>query len=175
MTGSVRRIVLVGLPGSGKSTVGPSLAHRLGWVFLDFDDEIARRSGRSIARVFQEQGETAFRAMEAELTAELSSRTNIVLAPGGGWAAQPGLLEGLPAGSAVIWLRVDPAEAIRRLRGSPVDRPLLAGDDPLGVLRALHEQRQHRYARADLTVDVDDRDAAEIVDRISAWLKRSTS
>lgn len=175
MTVSVRRIVLVGLPGSGKSTVGPLLATRLGWVFLDFDDEVVRRSGRTVARLFQEEGEAAFRAMEAELTAELSSRTNVVLAPGGGWAAQPGLLESLPEDTAVIWLRVTPGEAIRRLRGSRVERPLLAGADPLGALRALQEQRQHRYARADLTLDVDDRDAAKIVDSISAWLGRSTS
>ena len=167
--------MLVGLPGSGKSTVGALLASRLGWIFLDFDEEIVRRAGRSVARVFQEEGETAFRAMEAELTAELSSRTKIVLAPGGGWAEQPGLLEQLAEGSAVIWLRVDPAEAIRRLRGSPVERPLLEGSDPLGALRALNQQRWHRYARADLTLDVDDRAAAEIVDSISAWLERSIS
>jgi shikimate kinase len=175
MTSPVRRIVLIGLPGSGKSTVGPLLAHRLGWAFLDFDDEIVRRCGRSVARLFQQEGESAFRAMEAELTAELSCRTDVVLAPGGGWAVQPGLRESLPQDSAVIWLRVTPAEAIRRLRGSPVERPLLVGTDPLGAMRALHEERQHRYARADLTLDVDDRDAAEIVDSIVEWLKRSTS
>jgi shikimate kinase len=175
MTASVRRIVLVGLPGSGKSTIGPLLAARLGWVFLDFDEEIVRRSGLSVARLFQEKGETAFRAMEAELTAELSSRTNVVLAPGGGWVAQPGLLESLSQDSAVVWLRVTPAEAIRRLGGSPVERPLLTGADPLGAIEALQQQRQHRYARADLTLDVDDRDAAEIVDSISAWLRRSIS
>jgi shikimate kinase len=167
--------VLVGLPGSGKSTVGALLASRIGWRFHDFDDEIVRRSGRTIAELFQQEGEAAFRAMEAELTAELSSRSNVVLAPGGGWAEQPGLLESLGPDAAIIWLRVDPAEAIRRLRGSPVERPLLAGGDALGTMRALHDKRQHRYARAALIVDVDGRDAAEIVDSISAWLKRSTS
>lgn len=169
------RCVLVGLPGSGKSTVGPILARSLGWDYYDFDEEIVRRAGCSVASLFQERGEMAFRAMEAELTAELSSLPRAVLAPGGGWAAQPGLLESLPRGAAVIWLRVSPEEAIRRLRGSPVERPLLTGPDALGVVRWLARERNDRYARADLVVDVDEIGPDEIATTISEWLRPDTS
>jgi shikimate kinase len=113
--------------------------------------------------------------MEARLTAELSSLTRTVLATGGGWAAQPGLMEALPPGSAVVWLRVSPGQALRRLRDSPGQRPLLAGPDPLGALLALAEQRTHRYALADCTIDVDARPAAAVAEEISEWLERSTS
>jgi shikimate kinase len=171
----IERIVLIGLPGSGKSTVGAELAKKLHWQFIDFDDEIVARCGKSVARVFREDGESAFRAMELRLTVELSSRSHVVLAPGGGWAAQPGLLENLPHDSRTVWLRVAAAEAMRRLRGSPLERPLLMGEDPLAKLESLAQQREERYARADLTLDVDGRDVAEIVDDICTWLKRSIS
>jgi shikimate kinase len=167
--------VLVGLPGAGKSATGPLVAARLGWRCVDVDREIARRTGRSIAELFQTEGESAFRAMEARLTVELSSLSELVLVPGGGGAAQPGLLESLPAGSALVWLRVSPEEAVRRLRGSPERRPLLAGPDPLAAMRALARQRTERYAHADLAVDVDGRSAAEIAETITEWLERSTS
>lgn len=139
------------------------------------DEQIVRETGLTVAQLFEQQGESAFRQLEARLTARLSSQANLVLAPGGGWAAQPGSLEGLPPGSAVVWLRVSPEEAIRRLGGSPVQRPLLAGPDPLGALRDLAAHRAERYALADLTVDVDGRSAAATVDIILEWLERSTS
>jgi shikimate kinase len=133
------------------------------------------RTGESVAELFRSRGEAAFRALEARLTAELSSLTHLVLAPGGGWAAQPGALEDIPPGTAVVWLRVTAAEALRRLRGTPVMRPLLAGPDPLGALDALAEQRTQWYERADLTIDVAGRSAAQIAEELSEWLKRSTS
>jgi shikimate kinase len=125
--------------------------------------------------VFQQDGESAFRAMEARLTAGLSSHTQTVLSTGGGWAAQPGLIEALPPGTALVWLRIQPEEALQRLRGSPDQRPLLAGPDPLGAMLALAEQRTHRYALADCTIDVDARAADAVAQEISEWLERSTS
>jgi shikimate kinase len=168
-------MVLIGLPGAGKSTVAPILADLLGWRAVDLDDEIVRATGLTVAELFQRDGESAFRAMEARLTVELSSRAYLVVAPGGGWAAQPGSLEMLPAGTASVWLRVTPEEAIRRLRGSPVRRPLLAGPDPLAALSELAAQRNERYALADFTVDVDGLSAAETARIISEWQRRSTS
>jgi shikimate kinase len=174
MVNDITRIVLVGLPGAGKSSVGRIVAAALGWRFIDLDAEIVRRTGRSIAELFRSDGEAAFRALERDLTVELCSGSRLVLAPGGGWAAQPGLLEQLPERSAVVWLQVSPAEAIRRLRGSPQDRPLLAGPDPLAALDALAQHRTESYARADLTVTVDGRSAADVAETITEWLRRST-
>lgn len=175
MMASITRCVLVGLPGAGKSTVGSDLAGRLGWRFVDVDSEIVRASGRSIAEMFQSDGEPAFRAMESRLTTELCSTTEIVIAPGGGWAAQPGALETLPPGTATVWLRISAEEAIRRLGGSPQDRPLLAGADPLAAVRRLGRERNEYYSRADLVVDVDGRAATDISRTIFEWLKRSIS
>jgi shikimate kinase len=155
--------------------VAPHIAALLGWTVADIDGEIVARAGVSVAELFRTRGESAFRELEARLTAELSSLSGVVLAPGGGWAAQPGSLEGLPEGTCVVWLRVSPEEALKRLHDSPQARPLLAGPDPLTRLRELERQRTQRYARADLVVDVDDRPPAEIAEEISEWLRRNTS
>jgi shikimate kinase len=170
-----RSVVLVGLPGSGKSATGALLADRLGWAFADIDALIVAQTGRSVADLFRTDGESAFRAMEARLTAALSSQPATVLAPGGGWAAQAGTLEALPGHAAVVWLRVSPDEAIRRLRGSPEERPLLAVPDPVSALHALAVTREERYALADLVVDVDGRGVEDVVEIIIEWLRRSTS
>ena len=171
----ITRCVLIGLPGAGKTTVGARLANAMGWSFVDVDEEIVRHSGQSVADFFAHEGAATFRALEARLTAELCSRASIVVAPGGGWAVQPGALENLPRGTATVWLRVSEEEAIRRLRGSPHVRPLLAVADPLGALRALSRDRNGAYSRADLVVDVDGRTEDDISRTISAWLRRNIS
>lgn len=169
------RIVLVGLPGSGKSTVGPVLARLLDWSFVDVDGVVVERTGSPIPDLFRDLGEAGFRELESRLTVELSSRSRCVLAPGGGWAAQPGSLESLPAGTLVVWLRVTPDEALRRLGGTPASRPLLAGADPLAAIRELDRLRTGRYAHADLIVDVDNRTSDAIATEICEWLESSTS
>lgn len=170
----ISRCVLIGLPASGKTTVGADLAHRLGWRFVDIDAEIVRETGRSVPDIFRTDGEPAFREMERRLTAELCSGSRLVLAPGGGWAAQPGTLESLPVGTATVWLRISPEEAIRRLGGNPDDRPLLAGADPLAAVRQLAHERNEFYGRANLVIDVDGCAAPDISRTIVEWLKRST-
>jgi shikimate kinase len=155
--------------------VGAALAHRLGWDFVDVDDAIVQQAGASVAELFRTHGEAAFREMEARLTAGLSSRDRVVLSPGGGWAARPGALEALPEGTAVVWLDVSPAEALRRLQGTAVERPLLAGPDPVAALTQLAEQRSERYGLAQLVLHVDGRSTPEIAQDIQEWLERSTS
>jgi len=160
---------------SGKSTVGRLLADRLGWAFVDFDDVIAEREGRSPGRLIREEGEPAFRALEAEVTAEQAGRDAVVLAPGGGWAAQPALAASLGPGTVRVWLRVSPEEAVRRAESDGTDRPLLG--DPEGRverMRRLLDRRLDQYAAAELSLDVDDLGPGAVVDTIVRRLGLAT-
>ncbi|NJD11720.1 MAG: shikimate kinase [Gemmatimonadetes bacterium] len=169
------RVVLLGFMAAGKSTLGPLLAHALGWTFLDGDAELARRSGVSVPEWFRRFGEGAFRQEEARLTAELCRRDELVLAPGGGWAVGPGVLESLPHGTALVWLRVSLEEAVRRATAEGTPRPLLAGPDPVLAARRLLAAREPYYARADFVIDVDGRTPVDLTMAILAWLKTSSS
>jgi len=160
--------------GAGKSTIGPLLARSLGWRFLDGDAELVSRSGVSVADWFRLRGEADFRLAEAALTTELCAQDRLVLAPGGGWAVQAGALGSVPAGTALVWLRVSADEAVRRVSDQPDVRPLLAGDDPVTTARRLLEEREPYYAGADFIIDVDGRSPAELTTEILEWLKTSS-
>lgn len=140
---------------SGKTTVGRELAHLLGWEFVDFDAEVEHRSGTTVPRLFAEQGEAAFRRWEHEVGRDLLERRSIVLASGGGWAAAPGRMDEVPAGTLVVWLKVDPATAVARAGADGVTRPLLDGPDAVASALALSTERQSAYARARLHLDTD--------------------
>ena len=150
-----RHIVLVGLPGAGKTTVGRAVADLLGRPFIDFDAEIVRREGRSVAAIFAEEGEQYFRAREAELTREASARRGWVIAPGGGWLLQSELVELMRPASVTVHLHVTPETAMLRLGAAVLDRPLLATDDPLSRLHRLWAERKERYRAADVEVDTE--------------------
>lgn len=154
-----RHVILVGLPGAGKTTVGKRLARRLGWPFLDLDAELVRRDGRPIARQFAEDGEPAFRAREAALSAEIAERTPdagaMVISPGGGWLENAAASAPLRRVGVLVYLRVPPAVALARIGPEGrARRPLLAGDDPLAALEALFARRRAGYETADHVVDV---------------------
>ncbi|NIP83801.1 MAG: shikimate kinase [Gemmatimonadetes bacterium] len=161
------RIVLVGFMAAGKSTVGPVLARRLGWEFVDLDDRIREETGRTPAAILRDEGEAAFRRLEAALTDGLAGRRRLVLAPGGGWVTQPGLARRLGPGTVRVWLRVSLDEALRRADTSEADRPLLGPPDGRRErVAALLERRRADYAAAELTVDVDGREPADVADEI---------
>jgi len=151
----LERVLLVGFMGSGKTSVGRKLAERLGWRFVDFDEEVEAEAGATIAEIFADRGETWFRELEARVAERWLDERRVVLGSGGGWAAAPGRLAGVPGGTATFWLRVSPAEAVRRARGQPGARPLLDGGDPLAAARELVERRTPRYAEARWTVDTE--------------------
>lgn len=161
-------IVLVGLPGAGKSTVGRSVAKSLGRPFLDFDVEIERRTGMPVARIFAEQGEPAFRQMEVALTRELAAAPPMILAPGGGWITNPGVIELMRPPGCLIHLLVSPAEAVRRLSRSRTTRPLLMEADPAVKMNALWEARAGLYNMSDIVLDVELVDPQRITDSIVA-------
>lgn len=148
-------LILTGLPGSGKSSVGAAVARALGRRFLDFDVEIERRAGRSIATIFETAGEEAFRALELELTRELEQAEGMVLAPGGGWIVVPGALELLRPPGVLVYLRASPEVVLERMGHSRSRRPLLNDPDPLSRLRALLHAREARYLLADHVVGVE--------------------
>ena len=155
-------LVLIGFMAAGKTTVGRKVAKRLGWRFIDLDEEIVRRTGATIAELFRERGEPAFRALERRLTDELSCEQRVVLAPGGGWVTDPAAFDRLSASSVVVWLRVSPEEAVRRARRSRTKRPLLAGPDRLERARTILAAREPMYRKAHHVIDVDGRTAAEV-------------
>jgi shikimate kinase len=137
-------IALIGLPGSGKSTVGRQLARRLGLPFHDSDHEIETRIGGTIREFFEREGEAAFRDIEEEAIRDLMSGPGGVLATGGGAVLRPANRQRLRESAHVIYLRSTPDELFRRLR-QDTQRPLLQVADPLARLRTLYEERDPLY------------------------------
>lgn len=146
------RVVLVGPPGAGKTTVGQMLARRLGADFTDVDDLIIERAGKQISDIFTEDGEPVFRAMEREVVAEALTATDGVLALGGGSVLAAETRERL-RGHEVVYLSVGLADGLRRT-GLSTARPLLVGVNPRATFRALLEARTPLY-REVATVEVD--------------------
>ncbi len=161
------QVVLVGAPGSGKSTVGPLLATRLGVPFTDVDSEIEQRVGRSVAEIFADDGEAVFRAFEEATTIELLD-TPGVLALGGG-AVLSAVTRSVLRGHHVVWLQVAAGEAASRV-GLNTARPLLLGN-VRGRLVALLAQRRPLYAEvASHEIATDDLPPEVVVDLIVAEL-----
>jgi shikimate kinase len=160
--------VLVGLPGAGKSTVGKGVAERLGRTFLDFDLEIERRQGKTIAEIFGEKGEGHFRELERALTEELRLMGNMILAPGGGWVSNPEVVRLLRPPSRLIYLRLRPETALVRLGSERSTRPLLMRPDPLGELRRLFNARKAAYESADHVIEAELLDVEEVIKRVSS-------
>jgi shikimate kinase len=161
-----RLAFLVGFMGCGKTSVGRLLAERLGWEFLDLDEEIERRQGRTINQIFAAEGEPHFRQVERELLAEVLQRGEqqaLVVALGGGTFAQPGNVELLRAkGGITFWLHCPVEELLRRCRGLN-NRPLFRDPDSF---RQLYEQRLPYYQRADICVDAHRSDPKMVVEEI---------
>lgn len=163
---SRRHLVLVGLPGSGKSTVGRLVANRLGAPFADFDFLIEQRAGKSVARIFAEDGEAAFRALEATIGAEQLTGPPSVLAPGGGYVLNAVQRRLAIAMGYVVYLVTSPAVAARRLEGQEA-RPLLKGFDPVLRLQQFLEQRRDVYLEAQGLVTTDGLDREVVADQVA--------
>src|SRR6187455_1462691 len=146
-------LVLVGLPGSGKSAVGRRVASRHGASFIDLDDTIERESGRSIPELFANEGEAAFRTLERAAIAALgapdpSPQLRRVISPGGGAIVDPRNRWALYRGRLPVWLDVRTEVLAQRLRRSPNVRPLIQGGDPMSRIRQLAAARERFYGAA---------------------------
>jgi shikimate kinase len=142
-------LYLVGMMGAGKSAVGRPLARALGYRFLDADDALEQSAGRSIPRIFAEDGEEGFRNLETAVLNEVAQWHSLVVATGGGVVTRPVNWGHLQQG-VVIWLDAPEALLLERLRADPTPRPLLDDPDPQERLRLLLERRRPLYAQADL-------------------------
>jgi shikimate kinase len=165
-------LVLVGLPGAGKSTHGRRAAKLLGWPFVDLDRQIVKSTGHSVAELFEFEGEAGFRARERQATQELVRARQSVIAPGGGWMMDPENVALLRPPSIVIWLRVTPESAVRRMGERIRVRPMLRSENPTAVLAALLEKRQATYASADATIDTEALDWQQVARSIAEFAQR---
>lgn len=162
----VARLLLVGFMGSGKSSVGRRVAEALGWRFVDFDDVIEARFEMPVAEIFASHGERLFREAETEVANRLLAEHGVVLASGGGWAAQPGRLDSLPPGTVAIWLQVGADEALRRASAEEGKRPLLAGVNRLDDARKLLADRVRFYSSAGWSVDTERSSVEDVAARV---------
>ena len=166
-----RTIALVGLMGVGKSSVGRRLANALELPFRDADAEVETAAGRSISDIFTDLGEAAFREGERRVMARLLDQPPHVLATGGGAFMTPDTRALIKSKAISVWLKAD-LEVLARRVSRKDTRPLLAGKDPLDVLRAQAEARYPAYAEADLIVETGDAAHHVTVEQVIAALSQ---
>jgi shikimate kinase len=169
-----RPLVLVGMMGAGKTTVGRRLANQLGRAFLDSDDEIEKAAQMSIPEIFAQRGEPEFRAGETRVIARVLKDRDIVLATGGGAFVNPETRAQVKAGAVSVWIKADFDLLFARVSRRS-NRPLLKTANPRATLQQLIEDRYPIYAEADVTVvsrDVpQDVVAADLIEAVLAHLQ----
>jgi shikimate kinase len=157
---------LIGMMGSGKSSLGRALAERMGRGFVDTDDVVTRRIGCSIAEFWGEHGEAAFRDMEAAAVAEIAAGRPRIVATGGGVVLAETNVAAMRSSGFVVWLRAEPATLAERVTGN-ARRPLLRDGEPVEKLAEILEERSHRYeAAAHAVVATDGLEMDTVIDRI---------
>lgn len=173
-----RTITLVGLMGSGKSSVGKRLAQVLDLPFRDADEEVETAAGRSIPEIFEQMGEAAFRDGERRVIARLLEGPPIVLATGGGAFINPETRALIKAKSVSVWLKADLSILARRVARKD-NRPLLTGKDPMMVLQEQAAARYPAYSEADISVETGEAAHQVTVDQViralSDWRARASA
>ncbi len=168
-------LTLIGYRATGKTTLAKLLAERLGWDWIDADVEIERRAGKSIARIFAEDGEPAFRDLEVAVIADLCQRERLVLAAGGGAPMRPESRQAMRQSGKVVWLTARPETILNRMSGDATTaarRPSLTGGGPLDEIVDLLRHREPVYqASADFKLDTEAKPPAELADAIIEQLQ----
>jgi shikimate kinase len=166
-------VILIGARGSGKTTVAKLLAERLGWSYVDSDDEIEARAGKSIAEIFAAEGEAAFRDRESQVVADLAARDGAVVALGGGAVMRPENRQAFEQ-ARVVWLTASPATLWGRVAGDAATagrRPQLSPQGGITEIIATLDARREIYRRcAHLVVDTEGKTPREIADAICKQL-----
>jgi len=164
-------VALIGFMATGKSTVGRMLADRLGYRFVDTDEEIVRRTGLEIAELFASDGGTAFRAIEKSVVADASASENTVISCGGGVALDQGNVEALRSTSMLVLLTASVDEILDRVKGD-ISRPLLNGGDREKTVTVRLEERTTLYLKAaDNVVDTTGLTLREVAERVIQLLE----
>jgi shikimate kinase len=151
--------------GTGKSSVGQLVAGQLHFAFLDTDQEIEDRVGKSINEIFSQEGEAAFRDCERKIVKELASRQRTVISTGGGLPVDPANLDSLRSHALVICLWASPEKIWERVR-TQTHRPLLKDPDPLSKIRDLLAKREPAYRQADILINTEMRSVREVAQQI---------
>lgn len=150
------RIYLIGFMGSGKTTHGKTIARMMGYEFLDLDEWIVRKEGKTIPEIFSEKGESRFRELETEALLATNQLHNVVIATGGGLPCHGNNMQLLKASGLTIYLKLTPEALLNRLRESKTKRPLLEGKsdaDMYATIRNMLDEREPWYSQADMTID----------------------
>jgi shikimate kinase len=161
----MRNLALIGFMGVGKSSVGRAVAHRLGFKFVDTDHLVESRAGKRIAEIFEQEGETRFRELEAGVVAELQDRSDLVIATGGGLPAWPGNLESLKTHALLVCLWASADKIWQRVHRHS-HRPLLKTADPQGRIRELLAARTPFYRQADILLNTDNRSQNQVCEQV---------
>ncbi|MDA0733511.1 MAG: shikimate kinase [Chloroflexi bacterium] len=169
-----KNIILVGFMATGKSHVGRILSEKTGWPLVDADDEIVRRTGKSIQCIFDDDGETAFRDLERLVIADLCAESQRIISAGGGAFVDAANRELMLASGLVVCLSATPETICSRVEeadgGTGPVRPLLAGDkpgeNPLERIESLLAQRANAYAQAHHTLETDSITPQQVAERI---------
>ena len=165
-------IVLVGFMGTGKTTVGKRLAEKLGLRFLDMDDAIVQREEKPITRIFEEDGESHFRAVERDLVRELSRGNGLVIGTGGGIVLNGDNVSDFEASGLVVCLSASPETILARVEHD-TGRPLLEGDDKLARIHSILATRKPLYDAIGHQIDTSDLSLDEVAERIEALYRRN--
>lgn len=170
----VKNIILTGFMGTGKSTVGKRLAQRLGWLFVDTDELIEHKAGKTISRIFAEDGEPFFRDLESQIACSLEKYHHYVIATGGGLILRPENLAALECAGSTVLLEAS-AEIIYERTKRHAHRPLLQGPDPRGNIQKLLDQRREAYGRIGVSIATDTRTHEQVVRAILDELQAAES
>lgn len=162
----IRNIALIGFMGTGKSSVGRVLTEHLHFEFVDTDDLVEARAGKTITEIFRQDGEAAFREIEKQVVDALAVRSKLIIATGGGLGACQANLDSLKTHSLVVCLWTSPEKIWQRVRHQ-THRPLLAGPDPLTKIKTLLAEREPFYRQADVIMNTEVRSIKAVAQQVA--------